>query len=361
MKQAKKTLSSSPDASAKGAGLAYVDDSRPGLRRRRVGKGFQYLDVKGKVIKDNKTISRIKSLVIPPAWTKVWVCPSANGHLQATGRDVKGRKQYRYHPAWREARDETKYNKLIAFGKVLPQIRAKASMDLGLPGLPRSKVLAAVVFLLEGTLIRVGNEEYARNNDSFGLTTMRDQHVKIKGSSMRFSFRGKSGVKHAIDLNDRRLAKVVARCQAVPGQELFQYLDDAGQRHTISSHDVNTYLKELSGDDFTAKDFRTWAGTIMAAQALKQFEAFDSQAQAKRHVVKAIEDVAKRLGNTKAVCRKCYIHPAVLDAYLSGSLVETLSRKVQKELRTKLHDLSPEEAAVLAFLQWHLNSQNKAA
>jgi DNA topoisomerase I len=326
----------------------------------RKGKGFAYVDPVGKVVRNKETLARIRSLVIPPAWTDVWVCPLAQGHLQATGRDAKGRKQHRYHPRWREVRDETKYGRMIAFGQALATIRKRVEKDLALPGLPREKVLATVVRLLETTLIRVGNEDYARQNGSFGLTTMRDKHAEFQGGAVRFEFRGKSGVWHAVEVQDRRLAKIVKQCQDVPGQELFQYVDDAGQRCTIDSADVNAYLREVSGADFTAKDFRTWYGTVLAAQALREFEAFDSQAEAKRNLVRAIEAVAKKLGNTKAVCRKCYVHPAVFDAYLDGTLADTLRQRVEKKLARGLHALPPEEAAVLMLLQQRLKQAASA-
>jgi DNA topoisomerase I len=346
-----------PVESAKSAGLRYVHDDLAGIRRKRCGKGFRYVDPDGKPVRDRETLKRIRSLAIPPAWTEVWVCPLANGHLQATGRDAKGRKQSRYHPRWRAVRDEAKYGRLIAFGRALPRIRARVEQDMARPGLPREKVLATVVRLLETTLIRVGNEEYARQNHSFGLTTMRDQHVEVSGATLRFEFRGKSGIRHCVEVHDRRLGRVVKQCQDLPGQELFQYLDEKGERRSIDSSDVNDYLRAAGGEDFTAKDFRTWAGTVLAARALAEFESFDSQAQAKRNVVAAIESVAKRLGNTKGVCRKCYVHPAVLDAFLDGTLAEGLSRRVGKELAQGLHELPPEEAAVLALLQRRLKQE----
>jgi len=266
----------------------------------------------------------------------------------------KGRKQYRYHPRWREVRDENKYDRMVAFARILPLIRKNVDRDLALPGLPRDKVLATVVRFLETTFIRVGNEEYARENRSFGLATMQDRHVNVSGSNIRFEFRGKSAVEHAIDLNDRRLAKIVKRCQDLPGYELFQYIGDDEKRYDVSSADVNDYLKRIAGDDFSTKDFRTWAGTVLAARALQEFQSFDSQAQAKRNIVQAIESVAKKLGNTKAVCRKCYIHPAVINAYTDGLLLRTLRKRLEKEMRESLHDLSPEEAAVMALLQQQL-------
>lgn len=305
-------------------------------------------------VQDPEDLRRIKSLAIPPAWRDAWICPVPNGHLQATGRDAKGHKQYRYHPRWREARDGTKYDRMIVFGQALPRIRERVEQDLSLPGLPREKMLATIGRLLETTLIRVGNEEYARRNDSFGLTTMRDRHADISGSTIRFEFRGKGGIRHSVDLTDRRLARIIKQSRELPGYELFQYLDENGERQMIESSVVNAYLREIAGDDFTAKDFRTWAGTVLAARALQEVESFTSQAQAKRNLVKVIESVAMRLGNTKAICRKCYIHPAVITAYLGGSLLRSLRQRLSREMARPLKDLSPEEAAVLALLQRRL-------
>lgn len=347
-----------PVAAAKAAGLIYATDHEPGIRRRRAGKGWRYLAPDGTTIKDKKQIERINALVIPPAYTDVWINSSPRGHLQATGRDDQGRKQYRYHPRWREVRDETKYNRLLSFAQSLPAIRAQVDHDLRRQGLPREKVLATVVRLLETTLVRVGNEEYARSNDSYGLTTMRDEHVDVTtGSTIRFSFRGKSGKEHQIDVRDRRLATIVKRGQDLPGQRLFQYFDEEGEPHPIDSGDVNDYLRQISGQDFTAKDFRTWAGTVLAAQALQEFTAVDSEADAKQNIVRAIEQVSARLGNTRAVCRKCYVHPEVLDGYLDGTLVETLTQKIDAELTEDLASLTPEEAAVLAFLRSRLATE----
>jgi DNA topoisomerase-1 len=343
-----------PVKSARSAGLRYVTDDRPGYRREKKGKRFVYRDEQGRVIRDPAERRRIDALAIPPAWTEVWIAPSADAHLQATGRDAKGRKQYRYHARWRCVRDETKYGRMLAFAEALPRIRERVERDLARPGLPREKVLAAVVRLLETTLIRVGNDEYAKANGSFGLTTMLDRHVGITASNLSFEFRGKSGIKHRIALDDRRLARVVRRCRDLPGQVLFQYLDDGGQPRDVDSADVNAYLREAAGEDFTAKDFRTWAGTILAALALREFEAFDSEAQAKKNVVRAIETVAERLGNTPTVCRKCYVHPEVIDAYLDGSMLETLKQITEQEIVATLPELRPEEAAVLALLQQRL-------
>jgi DNA topoisomerase-1 len=343
-----------PVTSAHEAGLRYVSDESPGFHRRPSGKGFTYLGLDGKPLRDPEALRRIKSLVIPPAWSDVWICARADGHLQATGRDARGRKQYRYHPRWRSVRDETKYGRMMVFGRALPGIRKRVESDLALPGLPREKVLATIVRLLEVTLIRVGNEEYARTNHSFGLTTMRDQHLKVGRAALTFAFKGKSGIKHEIELADRRLARIVQRCRDLPGQTLFQYLDEQGERHTIDSADVNEYLREASGHHFTAKDFRTWAGTVLAAMALQEFETFDSKAQAKKNIVRAIESVAERLGNTPTVCRKCYVHPEIIEAYLDGTMIETLKQKAEDVLSDELASLRPEEAAVLGLLHARL-------
>ena len=348
-----------PEQSAHAAGLRYVSDATAGIRRQRRGDGFTYVDAGGRQIEDPATLDRIGALAIPPAWENVWICPRANGHLQATGRDAKGRKQYRYHPRWRAVRDENKYERMIAFGKALPLIRRRTDHDLSRPGLPREKVLATIVRLLEVTHIRVGNEEYARTNKSFGLTTMRDRHVEVSGATMRFQFKGKSGVKHSIAVRDRRLARIVQRCRDIPGYELFQYVDDDGRRQGVDSGDVNDYLQAITGQTFSAKDFRTWTGTVLAALALQEFETFDSQTQAKKNVVRTIEAVAERLGNTPSVCRTCYVHPAVLDSYLDGSLLASLKRDVEQELEESLKDLRPEEAAVLALLQVRLARETR--
>jgi DNA topoisomerase-1 len=340
--------------SARKVGLRYVSDASPGLQRERVGARFRYRDAEGRVIRDRETLARIKALVIPPAWNDMWICALANGHIQVTARDAKGRKQYRYHPLWRTVRDENKYEHLISFGNALPTIRLRVEKDLALPGLPREKVLATIVRLLETTMMRVGNEEYARTNGSFGLTTLRDKHVRIDGTRIEFQFRGKSGVKHNIKLADRKLAGIVRRCRDLPGFELFQYLDDEGARHVVDSADVNEYLRHITGQDYTAKDFRTWAGTLLAALALKEFEKFDSHTQAKKNLVRAIESVASRLGNTPTICRKCYIHPAIMESYLEGSMLNAAQRRAEEGLAEHVHELNPEEAAVLALLQQRL-------
>ena len=339
-----------PVASAKIAGLHYSTDARPGIRRVKRGKTFSYLRPDGRPVKDAETLERIRRLVIPPAWRDVWVSPDPRGHLQVTGLDARGRKQYRYHPRWREVRDETKYGRMIDFGRALPAIRRRTEADLRRTGLPREKVLAAVVRLLEKTFIRVGNEEYARDNRSFGLTTMRDGHVKINGSKVKFIFRGKSGVEHDLELDDRRLARIVKQCRDLPGQELFQYRDDRGHVVDLGSADVNAYLKAITGRDFTSKDFRTWAGTVLAATLLREYEAVDSQARAKKNIVRAVEEVAKKLGNTKAVCRKCYIHPAIFDAYLDGTIAKTVAQRAARTTKA-IGRVTAAEAAVLGLLQ----------
>jgi DNA topoisomerase-1 len=308
-------------------------------------------------VHEPKVLSRIKALAIPPAWTEVWICPDPSGHLQATGRDDRGRKQSRYHRNWRQVRDETKYTRMISFARVLPKIRKRVRHDLRLKDLPREKVLATVARLLEVSLIRVGNAEYARENESFGLTTMRNKHVDVRGSTLRFHFQGKSGKWHDVDIRDERLARIVKQCQDLPGQELFQYVDEAGKRRAVDSTAVNEYLRNITGKDFTAKDFRTWAGTVLGAMALREFERFDSQAQAKKNIVKAIETVSQRLGNTPAVCRKCYVHPDVINAYMDGTLVETLKQRAEKQLSSGLRALQPEEAAVLGLLQQRLAAE----
>jgi DNA topoisomerase-1 len=353
------TALSDPVASAKAVGLRYVSDQTAGIRRLKSGKGMRYVDGSGKPVRDGDVLRRIRSLVIPPAWRNVWICPLADGHLQATGQDVKGRKQYRYHPRWREVRDQTKYNRMIAFGKVLPRVRQQVQQHMALPGLPKEKVIAAVVRLLEVSLIRVGNEEYARANKSFGLTTMRDQHVKVSGGSIHFHFRGKAGKEHSVDIDDPRLARIVKRCQDLPGQELFQYVDDDGKRQTIGSAEVNDYLKSVTGQDFTAKDFRTWAGTVLAARALQELEEFDSQAKAKKNIVRAVEAVSQMLGNTPTICRKCYVHPAVIESYLDGALVKTVRRRAKQQLAEALEKLRPEETAVLKLLESRLAAEEK--
>ena len=347
-----------PQASAEEAGLRYVSDTMPGVRRRRAGKAFTYIGPDGERITDESRIAWFKRLAIPPAWTDVWISPMKRGHIQATGRDARGRKQYRYHPRWREVRDEAKYGRLIEFARALPKIRRRTEKDLRRRGLPREKVLALVVRLLEATLIRVGNDEYARENRSFGLSTMRDRHAEVDGSEIRFSFRGKSGKEHEIDVRDRRLARLVKQVQDLPGQELFQYLDEDGKRVDVTSGDVNDYLREISGDDFTAKDFRTWAGTVAASMALSEFIEIDDEAGRKKAIVQAIEDVAERLGNTPSVCRAAYVHPHLLESYLDGTMVDALTERARGVGRGA-HALNREEAAVLGLLQARLAREQR--
>ncbi|MDQ3554134.1 MAG: DNA topoisomerase IB [Chloroflexota bacterium] len=322
-----------PEEVAREAGLRYVSDARPGITRRRSGRGWSYRAPDGTLLRDAKTLARIRGLAIPPAWSDVWISPRVSGHMQATGRDARGRKQYRYHARWRVTRDEAKYDRTIAFAEALPAIRARVEADLGLRGLPRDKVLAAIVRLLEVTFIRVGNAEYARDNRSYGLTTMRDKHAVIDGSEVTFKFRGKSGRDHKVDIRDRRLATIVRRCQELPGQELFQYIDEEGQVQDVSSTDVNEYLRQVTGQTFTAKDFRTWAGTVLAAQALRTIEgASGTERELRSNVVRAVEQVAQSLGNTPTVCRQCYVHPAIIEAYLDGAMVRTARKRADERL-----------------------------
>jgi DNA topoisomerase-1 len=348
-----------PLLSAKEAGLRYVSDTQPGILRKKSGKGFCYVDAGGKTVRDPEVLKRIRSLVIPPAWTNVWICADPRGHLQATGRDARGRKQSRYHPRWRAVRDETKFERMLLFGNALRGIRSRLDDDLALPGLPRDKVLATILRLMERTLIRVGNQEYARANKSYGLTTMRTKHVQIKGSTILFRFRGKSGKQHAVGVEDRGLARIVRQCQDLPGHELFEYRDESGETRTIDSADVNAYLRAISGEDFTAKDFRTWAGTVLASMALRDFEEAASETAAKKNVVEAIKGVAQRLGNTPAVCRKCYVHPAVLECYLSGKLERRVRKKVEHTTDEILREaeeeaVRKEERLVMDLLQAHI-------
>lgn len=342
-----------PRDAAESAGLSYVSDEKPGIRRRKAGTGFAYLRPDGRSVRDDAMLRRIRALAIPPAWTDVWICPSAGGHIQATGRDARGRKQYRYHPQFREARESTKFEHLIAFARTLPTIRAKVAEHMSRRGLPREKVLATTVHLLETTLIRVGNDDYARQNKSYGLTTLRDPHVKITGAELRFEFKGKGGKVWRLKVRDRRVARIVKACQDLPGQELLQYLDEDGKRQDVTSSDINDYLREITGRDITAKDFRTWAGTVLAGLALQAFEEVDSAAMAKKNVRRAIEEVAARLGNTPTICRKCYIHPEIVSCYLSGTLLGELREQVEAELRD-MAGLRPEEAAILALLRRRL-------
>lgn len=343
-----------PKEAAESAGLVYVSDEDRGIRRERKGDTFAYFKPNGDPVTDEATLERIRKLAIPPAYEDVWICTRAHGHLQATGRDARGRKQYRYHPQFREVRESTKYEHMMEFAKALPAIRSRLAEHMALRGLPREKVLATVVHLLETTLIRVGNDDYARENKSYGLTTLRNPHVKVEGAALRFQFKGKSGKTWRLQVKDRRIAKIVRACQELPGQRLFQYQDEDGEVREVTSADVNAYLKEITGRDITAKDFRTWAGTVMAAIALQEFEAFDTKAAQKKNIKAAIESVSSRLGNTPTICRKCYVHPEVLNAYVEGGLLLEIKQKVEKELREDLAELKPEEAAVLAMLETRL-------
>jgi DNA topoisomerase-1 len=340
-----------PREIARASGLRYTTDTRPGFTRHKTARGFTYRDRDGNTIRDAEVLERIRKIVIPPAWTDVWISPSPNGHLQATGRDARGRKQYRYHPRWRERRGAANFARMIAFAKALPKIRRRAERDLAKRGLPREKVLGAVIRLLELTLIRVGNDEYARLNKSFGLTTLRDRHAKIKGSEVRFRFRGKGGITHEVGLRDRRLAGIVRRCQDLPGQELFQYVDDDGVVRDVTSDDVNDYLREISGGDFTAKDFRTWAGTLLAYRALRALQPQDQGGPAKKNVVEAMKVTAERLGNTPAVARGSYVHPAVLEAYLEGNLGGALVDAAEEQRTPPTEADRSEEIAVVKLLR----------
>jgi DNA topoisomerase I len=348
-------------ASAQEAGLHYTSDSRPGLTRQRAPEGFQYFDARGKRVRDAKILARIRRMAVPPAWEEVWISADPRGHLQVTGRDARGRKQYRYHQNWRKVRDEAKYDRMIAFGRVLPKIRRRVSRDLLLRGLPRAKVLATIVRLLEMTLIRIGNDEYARDNRSYGLTTLRNRHADIRAATITFKFRGKSGKLHTLSVNNRRLARIVRRCRELPGYELFEYIDESGEFVDVTSTDVNEYLREIAGSDFTAKDFRTWAGTVLAARALQEFEKFASEGEAKRNMLRAIESVACMLGNTPAICRRCYVHPVILKTYLDGCLLKRLRGQAEQKLATRISNFRPEEAAVLMLLQQSLSRDSGAA
>lgn len=343
-------LATPPAASARQAGLRYASDVEPGLRRLRARGGFRYVDAAGRPVRDPATLERIRKLAIPPAWTDVWICVDRDGHIQATGRDARRRKQYRYHPAWQEVRDQTKYDRILAFARALPALRERLKADLALPGLPRDKVLAAVVSIMERTFIRVGNEEYARDNGSFGAASLRDEHVDVQGATMTFRFRGKSGKMHDITHRERRLAKIVKACQDLPGQELFQYVDEDGTVRDVTSSDVNNYLRSIMGEAFTAKDFRTWAGTVLAAMALRDVDAQGGKGALRRGHKQAIALVADRLGNTAAVCRRCYVHPAVIEGHVSGLLQDFLAGQAPPAIP----GLEAHEAAVLAFLEQRL-------
>jgi DNA topoisomerase-1 len=348
-----------PREAAENAGLVHVSDAKPGITRHKRGRGFRYLLPDGSPVRDAKVLDRIRKLAVPPAYTQVWICPQPNGHIQATGRDARGRKQYRYHAKFREVRDSTKYEHLLDFAAALPAIRATVDDHLSLHGLPREKVLATIVRLLETTMIRVGNANYVRQNKSYGLTTLHDRHVAVDGSELRFRFKGKSGKVWSLGIRDRRIARIVKGCQDLPGQHLFQYVNEDGEQREVTSGDINQYLREVSGKAITAKDFRTWNGTVLAALALAEYEKVDSTAAAKRNVRQAIEAVASRLGNTPTICRKCYIHPEIVHSYLDNALVLETHDAVEAELRDGPSRLSAEEAVVLAFLQRRLGGTAK--
>ena len=337
--------------SAAAAGLRHVGDHVPGIRRVKSGRGFRYVCANGHTVRNARTLARIHSIVIPPAWREVWISPDPNSHLQATGRDSRRRKQYRYHPGWRSERDRSKYDRIIAFGRALPMIRQQVSRDLRKPGLGRDRVLAVLVRLLEISAMRIGNEIYAHANGSYGLTTLRDRHVSTSGATIHFRFPGKSGHRYLIDITHPGLARLVKRYRALPGQDLFQYLDEAGQVRGVTSADVNAYLRGITGQSFSAKDFRTWSGTVLAALALREFHPADSAAKARRNIVRAVHRVAEHLGNTPAVCRKSYIHPAIFDSYLDGTLASTMGRKNRRQTGPTRPRLSSAEAAVIAILQ----------
>jgi DNA topoisomerase-1 len=346
---------------ASAAGLRYVSDESPGIRRRKKRGGFAYVGPDGKLIRNAAELKRIAALAVPPAWTDVWICTHPRGHLQATGRDAKGRKQYRYHTAWRDHRDETKFDRMQGFAAALPNIRRRARADLAKPGLPRNKVLATIVQLLEKSLIRVGNEEYVRQNQSFGLTTLRNHHVQVRGGRLSFKFRGKSGVRHSVEINDRQLARIVKQCRDLPGQELFQYLDDHGDLQGVDSGDINDYLKSVAGDDFTAKDFRTWSGTVLALAALREFPPAATKKQSEKIVVCAIEAVARMLGNTRTVCRKSYVHPGIIDCYVDGAIERVLSRAKTTRRSAGLRADEVAVLTVLRYLQARESGKRKAA
>lgn len=350
-----------PCSSAQEAGLRYVSGSGPCIRRVRCGKSFRYLGPDGKPLRDERHLRRIRSLAIPPAWENVWICPSPHGHIQAFGRDARGRKQYRYHPGYRAHRDQAKFSRMIAFGTVLALIRRQVERDLKRPGLPKEKVLAAVVRLLETTFIRVGNDEYARENDSFGLTTMRDRHVRIAGAKLRFRFRGKSGLEHTMELTDQRLARIVKSCQDLPGYELFQYVNDAGEVCRVDSADVNRYIRETTGQDFSAKDFRTWAGTILAARELHAAGPCRDAAEGKRTIVNAVKSVAKQLGNRPATCRAYYIHPVMFEAYSDGSLFPAMEQGERQSSAYAGMGLRPDEYSVMVLIAEYQRKLAKAA
>src|SRR5215207_1173097 len=348
--------------SAHAAGLRYVTDAMPGIRRRRRGRGFAYLGADGRSVTDPSELDRIRKLAIPPRWTDVWICPLPAGHLQVTARDAKGRKQYRYHARYRDIRDETKFGRMIAFSEILHVIRERVERDIALPELSRDKVLATVVWLLERTLIRVGSDEYARTNGSFGLTTLRRRHVAVSGAKLRFEFRGKSGIAHSVAVTDRRMARIIQRFQELPGQELFQYLDEDGRRQSVDAGDINQYLREIAGRQVTAKDFRTFAGTMLAAVALREIGPSPTEKEANANVVRAIDQVAKRLGNTRAVCRKYYMHPVLIEAYIDGVVLgpPAADGRAQARDAARPPGLRRDEIAVMELLRGRSSHQTRS-
>ncbi len=354
-----------PDDTVHLAGLRYVTDAMPGIARRRAGRGFRYRAPDGSPVTGAAALARIKALVIPPAWQDVWICPSPRGHIQATGRDERGRKQYLYHQDWREVRDATKYARLAAFGACLPRIRHQVADDLAQSGLPHDKVMAVIMTLLDRTRIRIGNEAYTRENKSYGLTTMRQSQVEIDGTRIQFEFQGKSGKHHLVELHDRRLARILKRCEELPGYELFQYLDEQGERHAVDAADVNAYLFQICGEHFTAKDFRTWGGTVAVATALRAIGPAESETQAAKNITEAIKEAACELGNTPTVCRKAYVHPAILDAYKAGKLptddVESATHAVRHANSPESHGLDEDERIVLSILTGNGTAQPKKA
>lgn len=345
--------------SAAAAGLRYVTDAMPGIRRQRHGRGFTYIGPDGEVIRSRESLHRFRSLVIPPAWTEVWICPHEDGHLQVTARDARGRKQYRYHPHFRKHRDGTKFERMFDLSDVLWKIRERVESDIAKEGLPRDKIMATVVWLLETTLIRIGSDEYRKANKSFGLTTLRRRHVAVVGSELRFEFRGKSGIQHAVSVTDKRIARIVQRCQALRGEELFKYLDDEGKRQEVDAEDVNKYLQDVTGRDITAKEFRTWAGTMLAAEALRNMGPATSKREAERNIVAAVDMTAKRLGNTRSVCRKYYIHPVLIEAYLEGSVLPIMPERRWNKRKSKGPTLRQHELDVLAFIKARLKPKTR--
>jgi DNA topoisomerase-1 len=346
---------------AEAAGLRYVTDATPGIRRRRHGRGFSYLDSEGRVIREREQLRRFSSLVIPPAWTDVWICADPDGHLQVTARDARGRKQYRYHERFRARQDESKFDRMLALSDVLWKIRERVERDIALPGLARDKIMATVVWLLERTLIRIGTDEYAKANNSYGLTTMRRRHVAVAGAKVDFEFRGKSGIEHSVSITDRRIARIVQRCQELPGWELFKYIDDEGRKQSVEASDINDYLREITGREVTAKDFRTWAGTMLAAEALREMGPAETKKQAEKNIVVAVDRTKARLGNTRSVCRKYYIHPVLIEAYLEGDVLQPIGEKEWKPRGETAGKLRRHEEETLAFLTARVERRAAAA